>query len=166
MSFDRQKDYMYRKRNEFVRQFVKVRNECKRNGYPIAEEFSETTEYDRSEQITSHSPCRAEDGNGAVNFYNYAVSLCTPTQEDASPYFFRLKVKTAGLVRGNIIIDQSRALIRTDDFNLTASLLYGEHTSEALIRKFEELSARAPEPQPLPPDPLAQLLLKYTAMLK
>lgn len=166
MSSAEQKRHMYRTRNEFVREFVRVRNECIAKKYPVHPDFSGRSEYVESDQTSIHNPCRSESGNGAVNFYNYALTLCTPTDNDVSPSFFRLKKKTDGLVPGNIIIDQCKCLIREATFSSVAEAFYDTHTSTGLIKKFEELARRAPQPDPLPPDPLEPLLLKYAAMLK
>jgi len=159
---------MYRTDNEFYRHFYQVRKDCETNSYPIDPDFSSTADYVKSDHPLAGRPSTSYISNGAINFYNYCITLCASIESTGpvTPVFFRLQKKQLGLVKGNIMIDQTMFPHRSDDFVYTASLLYSEYTSVGLINKFQELDERAPEPRPLPPDPFSEKLLKYVGMLK
>lgn len=159
---------MYRTDNEFVREFNRVRKQCRDNEYPISPEFAENAEYAPSSHPFSIRSATAIS-NGAVNFYNFCLTLCTASGAgyQPTPALFRLRRKSAGLVRENVIIDQTKAVARSSDFVYAASMFYSAHRSADLIEKFDELLKAAPSPQPQTPDPLAEkLLLKYLPMMK
>lgn len=166
MSSDR-RHYMYRNDNEFVRRFNSTRKKCEEKGLPVSPEFCKNAKYVTSNHPLS-IPLTSAGSAGAVNFYNYCITLCTSAgqEEICVPAMFRLKDPALGLVSDNVIIDQSKALIRTNEFVETALLIYSQHTSFNLIEQFKECYAKAPAPTPLPPDPLTERLLKYKSIFE